>query len=248
MWLRYPAILLYIYLHVCLYGVCKDWSNFNEHSALQYNQGRPSLPGDSNLKSVMTKETRLFPPHCSHKYLSSEVDSSSLIHFHACTYLVWIPVKNNYNDPPRISTPPSLLRGVCCQDCLHDFPESGCPHLCLISTTIRPSTPNLMRRHLQPRLEDPTDKDAIQPLHKCFPPDTLGWNFPPPQNRKEKKKLKIWDKWWFLHPEKWVFVHKNVTWKIKWGWMWNKKYMKTTNKIRGETRLYNLLPLICSFK
>lgn len=64
-----------------------------------------------------------------HKYLSSWADSSSLIHFHACTYL----------DPPHThrSNPPSLLRGVRCQDCLDDFLELGCPHLCLISTTIK---------------------------------------------------------------------------------------------------------------
>lgn len=134
----------------------------------------------------LTMETRLFPPHHHHKYLSSEVDSSSLIHFHACTYLDWIPVKNNYNGPRRISNPLSLLRGVCCQNCLDDFPESGCPHLCLISTTIKPSNPSLMRRHLQPGLKDPTDKDAIQPLHKYFPPDPLGRNLPPLQNRKKK--------------------------------------------------------------
>lgn len=152
--------------------------------------------------SSLTIETRLFPPQQRHKYLSSEVDSSSLIHFHACTYLDWIPVKNNYNGPPRSSSPPSLLRGVCCQDCLDDFLESGCPHLCLISTTIRPSTPELMRRHLQPGLEDPTDKDAIQPLHKCSPPDPLGRNRPRLQNKNPKSMrqaaILISRKWFFV--------------------------------------------------
>lgn len=39
-----------------------------------------------------------------------------------------------------------------------------------------------MRRHLQPGLKDPTDKEAIQPLHKYFSPDPLGRNLPPWQN------------------------------------------------------------------
>lgn len=47
------------------------------------------------------KRCREAPPwsalssHHHHKYLSARADSSSLIHFHACTYLGWIPVQNN---------------------------------------------------------------------------------------------------------------------------------------------------------
>lgn len=167
---------------------CSLWRWEDQIFLYHHLYASPSFHGDPDFKKniiffpSLTKETRLFPPHHHHKYLSSEADSSSLIHFHACTYLDWIPVKNNYNGSPRISNPPFLPRGVCCQDCLDDFLESGCPHLCLISTTIRPSTPELMRRHLEPGLEDPTDKDAIQPLHKCFPLDPLGINLPPLQN------------------------------------------------------------------
>lgn len=44
---------------------------------------------------------------------------------------------------PGGQTPPSLLRGVCCQDCSDDFLELGCPHLCLISTTIKTQHPRI---------------------------------------------------------------------------------------------------------
>ena len=159
---------------------------YHTHTTKLLKRGESTPPPHPKISHSsfpsLTKEAHLFPPHHCHKYLSSEVDSSSLIHFHACTYLDWIPVKNNYNGPPRIWNPLSLPRGVCCQNCLDDFPESGCPHLCLISTTIRPSNPDLMRRHLQPGLEDPTDKEAIQPQHKYFPPDPLGRNRPLLQN------------------------------------------------------------------
>lgn len=124
------------------------------------------------------------------------------------------PCQKQLSWSPQEFKPPSLPRGVRCQDCLDDFLESGCPHLCLISTTIGPSTPELMRRHLQPGLEDPTDKDAIQQLHKCFPPDPLGINLPSLQNTSDKNTPKLW----FSYPEKSPLcsdLDKKASWKIK---------------------------------